>query len=712
MVAVGIDLGTSNSAVAIYRKGRPQTISIDGRSVMPSCVALKPNGELIVGEQAKLRASLDPDRTVQTIKREMGNREHRVVLDQEYSPVEISAMILRKLVAAAEAETGQQIRDAVISVPAYFTNNQKEDTRQAGAQAGLNVLRLVPEPTAAAIAYGMEKGRDQTILVYDLGGGTFDVSLLKIAHNDFEVIGIGGDHDLGGIDFDNRLIDLLISELRKRAAASSKLIVDDSSLLRHLLKEAAEQAKKELSSADSAQVAVDNLLQGETFEFRISKSQYQDSIRELVVRTIDETLQTIKSAGLEPDDVDRIVLVGGSTRIPLIQESLRDRICDPYIAENVDQVVAEGAAIFAASLAAPELSADPYAPIEVRNVAAHSLGIRADADQFAVIIPKGTPIPVEANKVFTTSKSNARQTDVVVFQGEEKLCSNNSQIGGFAVTGIEKAAAGKPRIDVRFKIDIDDILSVEATDLNTRSGSNIAIEVFDPEPYSPAEQTEVSLDTLRIGVSPVGCDDAGAILQSLGLKYTKLKNNAFRKKGLNKRFDLLFINCLCDFTQIFGEGSRCSPKKNAAALKEFVQAGGVLYVSDYAFGNVSRIFPGRIEFAGKKGPAGKKSVTILTEEIQKLAGKKTATAEFGPGYVVVKSISQECTLHMTLGNEPVLVSFPEGAGHVVYTSFHNAANIDPKIAEIVGYIIMQTISYATSTSLVEIAESINLSRVN
>lgn len=335
MPAIGIDLGTSNSVVAVYRRGRAEVIPIDGRSVMPSCVAAKSGGELIVGELAKRRALIDPGQAVRAIKREMGSRDYHVDLaGNQYSPVDISSLLLQKLVQAASEHLGEPVKDAVISVPAYFTNNQKEDTRLAGEKAGLNVQALIPEPTAAAVAYGLNKGRDQDILVYDLGGGTFDVSIVRIRGNNFDVAGIGGDHNLGGEDFDHRLIGLIIAHLRRDPNLSNQLEHADAEKMQQQLKESAEAAKKELSSAESVEIEIPQLIGDNPSCLNLTRSQYEASIQDLVDHTIEVTMETLKISGLSPDEVDRVVLVGGSTRLPIIQKTITNRIVEPYIADN------------------------------------------------------------------------------------------------------------------------------------------------------------------------------------------------------------------------------------------------------------------------------------------------------------------------------------------------------------------------------------------
>lgn len=710
MQPVGIDLGTGNSVIAIYRRGRADVLNVEGESIMPSVVAARPGGGLLVGRMAKRRALIDPENTVVAIKRQMGNREYRVKLDgRDYSPVDVSGMILRKLVESASEQLGSEVKDAVISVPAYFTNNQKEDTREAGKAAGLNVLRLIPEPTAAAVAYGLNKERDQTILVFDLGAGTFDVSILQVTGHNFEVKGIGGDHNLGGEDFDARMIDLILQKLRQDESISGALGQVDPERLHRQLKESAENAKKELSTADTADIEIPDVIPGQPIWFTVTRADFETAIRSLADRTIERTMDTLKRAGMTRDDVDRVVLVGGSTRIPLIQQSISEKIREPFIADHVDQLVAHGAAIVAATTTSVAEHVD-LAPIEIRNITAHSLGVRAAEDKFVVLIPCGTPLPASAKKTFTTARDNADSTDVEVFQGEEPCCTNNEQLGGFQMVGLPRAKAGVPKIEVAFTLDEDDILTVNASDLSSGKSGELKIEKFAPRPYEPSKSTGVDINSVRIGCSPNGCDDAGAILRRLGLKFKNLANQDFRNQKIVTQYDVLFINCMCDFTQLYGPGSNCNPQKNRKALCEFVEGGGVLYVSDYAFHNIVDIFPGKIRFTGRKGPGGKHKIRIIDQEVRELTGE-TKSVDFGPAYVVVKDVSNECTVYAMRGaSEPVLVSFPYGAGHVVYTSFHNGAGISNEVAEVIRFIILRTMSLATSTPLVELVESTHFRR--
>jgi len=710
MYAFGIDLGTSNSVISVYRRGRTEAIPVDGNPIMPSVVAACEDGRILVGHQAKRRASIDPENTVTAIKRRMGDRDFRVSLaGKDYSPVDISAMILRRLAEAASAYMREKVRDVVISVPAYFTNNQKEDTRLAGEKAGLNVLRLIPEPTAAAISYGLDKGKDQTILVYDLGGGTFDVSILEVAGNNFRVKAIGGDHHLGGEDFDQRIVARLLNDLRKLrpqsrdekddAAAAAKVAL--------MLKEAAERVKKELSDALEAHVDVPNVLADSSLSLTLERETFEEMIKDLVDKTVRIVHEVLRDAKMRSDDVDRVILVGGSTRVPLVHRAVTQALREPYTADNVDEVVSQGAALMAARFSA---LAEDLAPVEVSNITAHSLGVRAEKDRFVVLIPRGAVVPHTAQKMFTTAYDNADRTEVVVFQGEAQVCSANEQIGGFAVTGIERATAGTPRIEVTFELDADDILNIKAVDKRSGAGGSVTVEKFVPKPFEamgPAAGAK-SLESLRIGVSPVGCDDAGAVLDRLDFSRKSLSNAAFEDYDAIKDFDLLFINCLSSLRQVFGAGlGRHRERQVSDVLPKFVERGGVLYVSDYAFPHISVPFPGRIQFAERgSGRSHRCVANIVDSELQEAMHSTTVPINFNTIWVPVSSASSECSVYLTerCTGKPILLSFPYGKGHVVYTAFHSGVQQSEAEQELLRFIILKTIALSTNTPLVELAE--------
>src|SRR5579871_915664 len=405
---IGIDLGTTNSVVCVWRRGSAETIPVEGRSTLPSVLSVKPDGSVLVGQAAKARALIEPAQSITSAKRSMGDDGAVWLIGSaSYTPIDVSALILKRLKTAAEAHLGQVVTEAVITVPAYFNNNQKEATKRAGEQAGLKVLQLLPEPTAAAISYGLDKGRDQTILVYDLGGGTFDVSILKVKGNAFEVVAVDGDFHLGGDDFDNLLVEHLLERLKKRVPVDERLlsglqrvlkggreygIPSEILLARQRLKEAAERAKIELSESEVAHVAVPEIL-GTSLDEEITLAAYNRLIHPLVERTLKKIRDVLQAARLTAEELDRIILVGGSTKNRLVRRLVAEAIKEPYTAERVDEVVAQGAAILAATLASPERN---LTPVEIHNVTPHSLGVRAtrrrNTEHFEPLISKNTPV--------------------------------------------------------------------------------------------------------------------------------------------------------------------------------------------------------------------------------------------------------------------------------------------------------------------------------
>jgi molecular chaperone DnaK len=461
---LGIDLGTTNSVASVYRRGAVETILIEGASTFPSVVAFKSPDDRLSGRAAKKRMMLDPEHTVGSVKRFMGDRQKRFVLfGREYTPVDISAFLLRDIAAQAEKALGEKVRDAIITVPAYFNNNQKADTHQAGTQAGLNVMRLIPEPTAAAIAYGLDKGKDQTILVYDLGGGTFDVSILRIVGNEFTVKAVDGDALLGGDDFDSAIVDHLMGAFKKKTGIDlGNDGQKDAKVVRQQLKEAAEKAKIELSQAKTTEIIVPEIM-GRTLEEELTLETYNELIRPFLEKTVKKIRAVLKEAGMSARDIDRVILVGGSTRNTAVKEIVTQEIKEPYISEHVDEEVSHGAAILGASLVLPE---EDFRPIDVTNVTAHSLGLRVsrgkDSDKFKALIRRQTPVPARAEERFTTYRDNQRSVEIAVFQGEEPLCSRNTFVGGFLLTGIPAQPAGKPVVRVEFELNSSDILQVRA----------------------------------------------------------------------------------------------------------------------------------------------------------------------------------------------------------------------------------------------------------
>ncbi|MBT9283634.1 MAG: molecular chaperone DnaK [Hydrogenibacillus schlegelii] len=468
---IGIDLGTTNSVVAVLEGGEPVVIpNAEGSRTTPSAVAFKPDGERIVGEAAKRQAITNPTRTILSIKRHMGT-DYKVEIDgKKYTPQEISAMILKKLKDDAEAYLGEKVEKAVITVPAYFNDAQRQATKDAGRIAGLEVLRIINEPTAAALAYGLDKEDDQTILVFDLGGGTFDVSILEIGGGVFEVKATSGDNHLGGDDFDQAIIDHLIAEFKKEHGID--LSKDPMAVQR--LKEAAEKAKKELSSMLSTTISLPFIAADASgpkhLEMTLTRAKFEELTRHLVERTMGPLRQALEDAGLKPQDIDKVILVGGSTRIPAVQEAVKAFIGkEPYKGINPDEVVALGAAIQAGVLAGE------VKDVVLLDVTPLSLGIETLGGVFTKIIERNTTIPTSRSQIFTTAADNQTSVEIHVLQGERPLAKDNKSLGRFILEGIPPAPRGVPQIEVKFDIDANGIVHVSAKDLATGKEQKITV---------------------------------------------------------------------------------------------------------------------------------------------------------------------------------------------------------------------------------------------
>lgn len=473
---IGIDLGTTNSCVAVLEGGAPEVITnTEGERVTASVVAFTDTGERLVGRLAKRQAITNPKHTVASIKREMGT-DHRVKIEldgkvEEYTPEQISAMIIQKLKKDAEEHLGGKVKKAVITVPAYFNDSQRQATKDAGKIAGLEVMRIINEPTAAALAYGLDKTEEQTILVFDLGGGTFDVSILEIGEGVFEVIATDGDTRLGGDDFDRRITDWLAEEFRKDTGID--LTSDPSAMQR--LKDAAEAAKMELSSRKETTINLPYITADATgpkhLEKKLTRAKFEQMIEDYLNRTINVVEATLHEAGKSADDIDQVVLVGGSTRIPKVQELISSRIPGKINREiNPDEVVAAGAAIQGGVLAG---EVDEIVLLDVTPL---TLAIETLGGIATPLIERNTTIPTEKTKTFTTAADNQPSVEIHVLQGERKMAVDNKSLGKFQLTGLPPAPRGIPQIDVTFNIDSDGILNVTAKDKATAKSASITIK--------------------------------------------------------------------------------------------------------------------------------------------------------------------------------------------------------------------------------------------
>lgn len=713
---IGIDLGTTNSAASVWQRGEAVGIPVDGQATLPSAISVLPDGTVLVGSTAKRRAQVEPASSVTSVKRYIGDGKTTwEIQGKTLTPVDISTLVIGRLKEAAGQHLGEPVTEAVITVPAYFNNNQKRDTKLSGEAAGLEVLQLLPEPTAAAIHYGLDKGRDQTLLVYDLGGGTFDVSVLRVKGNQFNVVAVDGDFHLGGDDFDLLLVEHLICKIEERTKSDlgffhslfgrnkkrhlAETPSRDMLLARQRLKEAAEAAKIELSESDKTKISLPDIL-GTSLEEEVTIDTYNGLIAPAVERTIRKIEDVLASAGLSTDDIDRVILVGGSTRNRLVKQRVAEAVKEPWTSERVDEVVGLGAAIVAGSLAAPEEDMTPV-EIDFHNVTPFSLGVCSYQREHracinSIIIRKNSPVPCVEAKPYElrTQAGQDNNLEVYMLQGESDNPGECLVIGKYIFSGLPHAAGRLARVEIRFGYDRNGIITVSACEESTGKALSLNIE---PLPENMAWLSEISRGArfdpsgLRLLATPPGYDDVGTVLSSLGLPFRVYQQG---QRALD--CDIFFWNCLAD--------THPSPEE----IRDYVANGGSLYASCCVARELEDAFAGVIEF----DRTGCRSEVIRANVVDPDLVKQIGTGlnieyDLAACYsITFLGKGSKVLLREAQDGKDVMVMVPYERGHIFYTCFHHHGHMSEEEKALLQLLVMKQISVVSGIPIEVVSDGV------
>ena len=718
---IGIDLGTSNSVVSVWQRGVAVVVPVEGQTTLPSAISVLADGNILIGRAAKSRAQIEPASSVTSVKRVIGDGKTKWrIRGKTYTPVDVSALILGRLKQAAEEYIGHPVAEAVVTVPAYFSHMQKQDTKLAAEAAGLEVLQLLPEPTAAAVQYGLDQGKDQTLLVYDLGGGTFDVSILKVKDNRFDVVGVDGDFHLGGDDFDVLLVDYLAGLIEKRTKTdlswfralcrgekNKEAASHDMLLAWQRLRDAAETAKIELSESDISHVYLTDIV-GATLDEEITIKIYNGLISPKVELTIQKIRDLLASARMSTEDIDRVILVGGSTRNRLVKERVAAEVKEPWTSGRVDEIVAQGAAIVAASMLVPAEDLTPeevkdMTPVEIdfHNVTPFSLGVcsyERDSSSCinSIIILKNRPVPCVEARPFElqTRADQENPLEVYMLQGESPNPAQCIVIGKYIFSGVSHQPGGLTNVEIQYGYDHNGIITVAARDRAAGKALSLHVEKL-PDDMTwldeVSSRSRFDPSSLKLVATPPGYDDVGRVLDSLALPF-----RVYREGQRDLDCDIFFWNCL----------ARTHP--TASVIRDFVSRGGCLYASCCAAHELQGVFPGAISFERTGCRMETILADILDEDIIRMLGKSLKIEYNNAACFTVTTLGQggKVLLRETSSGKDVMMMVPFGNGHIFYTCFHHHDNMSKKEMQLLELLVMKQISVVSGIPIEVVSDEI------